>query len=69
MFKTVKVKSSAIKTVSYNPESRILRIEFTQGREYDYPDVPEIEFKNLIGAESVGKYYNQHIKSYSIVNR
>ena len=69
MFKTVPVKSSAIKTVSYNPESRVLRIEFTQGREYDYPDVPEIEFVNLVGAESVGRYYNQHIKSYSVVKR
>lgn len=69
MFKTVPVKSSAIKTVSYNPESRILRIEFTQGREYDYPDVPETEFVNLVSAASVGKYYNQHIKSYSVVKR
>lgn len=66
MFIKVKVNSSAINNVSYDADTRMLRLEFKQGREYDYPDVPENEFHNLVNAESVGKYYNAHIKQYAV---
>ena len=65
MFTKVKVNSSAIENVSYDKTNHILRLEFKQGVEYDYPEVPEVEFKNLIGAASVGKYFNNNIKKYS----
>lgn len=63
---TIKVKSSAIDHVSYDNQTHILRIGFARGAEYDYPDVPEHEFKNLVGAPSVGQYFNQHIKQYAV---
>ena len=66
MFMTVKVNSSAISEVSYDKETQILRIQFVRGAEYDYPNVPEYVFHNLVSAPSVGKYFNQHIKSYSV---
>lgn len=65
MFKEVKVKSSAISTVSYDPETQVLRIQFARGAEYDYPNIPETEFRNLVSAPSVGRYYNNHIKIYT----
>lgn len=65
MFKTVKVNSSAISSVSYDKETHTLRIQFVRGAEYDYPDVPEIEFHKLISAPSVGKYFNTTIKHYA----
>lgn len=67
MFKTVKVNSTAISKVSYDPDTRVLRIQFIQGAEYDYPEVPEVEFEKLISAPSVGKYFNSTIKHYSAV--
>lgn len=60
------VKSSAIQKISYNTDSKILSVTFQQGATYDYPSVPELEFHNLINAESVGKYFNKYIKPYSI---
>lgn len=66
MFKTVKVNSSAISQVSYDNETHILRIQFVRGAEYDYPEVPEVEFEKLISAPSVGKYYNTTIKHYAV---
>lgn len=65
MFVKVKVESSAIKNVSYDEQERVLRLEFTSGGEYDYPEVPKYEFINLTNAPSVGKYYNTNIKKYS----
>ena len=65
MFEKISVSSSAINSASYDKETQTLRIEFKQGREYEYPNVPEYEFRNLVSAPSVGKYYNQHIKQYS----
>lgn len=66
MFKTIKVNSSAISSVSYDEETRTLRIQFVRGAEYDYPEVPEVEFRKLVSAPSVGKYYNSHIKQYAV---
>ena len=39
-----------------------LEIEFTSSSVYQYFDVPEVEYRNLISAESIGKYFNQNIK-------
>ena len=66
MFEKVSVDSSAISAVSYDKETKVLRIQFVRGAEYDYPNVPEIEFKNLVSAPSVGKYFNQYIKPYAV---
>lgn len=66
MFITQKVESSAINEVSYDKETKILRIQFKHGAEYDYPDVPEYEFKNLVCAPSIGRYYNTNIKKYAV---
>lgn len=66
MFIKVKVTSSAIENVSYDKDTQTLRLEFKQGTEYDYPNVPENEFNGLVKAESVGKYFNSNIKKYSV---
>ena len=59
----VVLKSTAIKAAGYDPKSRILSIKFTSGpRIYEYPEVPEYIFRNLIAAASAGEYYNEHIK-------
>lgn len=60
------VSSSAIKKVAYNSKTKVLTIRFNNNRDYDYPDVPREEVMGLLRADSVGKYYNQHIRKYSI---
>lgn len=57
------VQSSNVASVGYDAGTLTLEVEFTNGTIYLYFDVPEVEYHNLIGAESVGKYLNQNIKN------
>jgi hypothetical protein len=56
------VKSSNIKSVGYDPEQKILEIEFKSGAVYQYEEVPEDVFQEMLVAESVGKYFNTQVK-------
>jgi len=58
------VQSSNVASIGYDPGTLTLEVEFTNGAVYHYFDVPEVEYQNLIGAESVGSYLNQNIKSH-----
>lgn len=60
--KREKVKSSALKSVGYNPDERLLETELTTKRIYEYKEVPESVYINFMKAESLGKYYNKYIK-------
>ncbi len=57
------VQSSNVASIGYDPGTLTLEVEFTNGAVYQYFDVPEVEYQNLIGAESVGSYLNQNIKN------
>jgi hypothetical protein len=39
-----------------------LEVEFRSGHIYRYPSVPEALYQALLGAASVGKYFNLHVK-------
>jgi hypothetical protein len=60
--KRTPVTSSTVASVGYDPNSMTLEIEFTSSSVYQYFDVPEAEYRNLISAESIGKFFNQNIK-------
>lgn len=62
MFTKREVKSSAIRSVGYDPDTKILSIEFNHGKVYDYLDVPEETFEEMLKAPSVGKFYNQRFR-------
>lgn len=55
--------SSSVAAVGYDAKSKTLEVEFTSGSVYRYFDVPESEYRGLLGADSVGRYLNQSIKS------
>ncbi len=57
------VKSTEIHSVGYDPVSKILEIEFNSGGIYQYFEVPEHLYTELMGASSHGTYFNQHIKN------
>lgn len=63
--KWVEVKSSNIKQIKYNPESRMLLIQFHSGGIYSYTPVTEEGYQELLKAESHGEYFAKHIKSNS----
>lgn len=65
------VRSGTISSIGYNPESRILEIEFTEGGIYHYYKVPFSEYQGIMSARSHGRYFTSHIRdmySYEKVN-
>ncbi|MCA7000041.1 KTSC domain-containing protein [Dickeya solani] len=58
------VVSSNISSVGYDSDDLVLEIEFNNGAIYQYFDVPENVFQELINAGSVGGYLASHIKGH-----
>jgi len=58
----VHVNSSAMQAVGYDPETRLMKIQFTSGNVYDFCGVPEHVYAGLMSAFSKGTYYNDYIK-------
>lgn len=58
----IRVNSSAIIAVGYDPQTRRMKIRFSQGDTYDFCRVPEHIFQELLHSRSKGTYYNDHIR-------
>ncbi len=56
MAKLIPVESSMIQAVGYDPKTRILEVVFNSGRTYCYEDVPPKVHKELMAADSKGRY-------------
>ena len=58
------VESSQVKAVGYDDASKTLAVAFTRGAGavYHYPNVEPKTHQAFIGAESIGKFFGQHIK-------
>lgn len=64
------VESSNIVSIGYDSDNETLEIEFLNGSIYQYYDVPEYVFQELMSASSHGSYLAANIKgtySYSKV--
>jgi len=59
--KSVQLKSSNVTKASYTEEGNLL-IEFKNGEEYLYFDVPFEVYTELVNAQSAGKFMNEAIK-------
>lgn len=57
------VQSSNIAEVGYEPATMTLEVAFHNGTIYQYFDVPEALYQELIHAESVGTFLNAQIKN------
>lgn len=58
-----RVKSSNINSVGYDQEQSILEVEFKSGAVYQYEGVTAEQHSDMLAAESVGKYFNTHIRT------
>lgn len=65
----IPVESSFIASVGYDTSSNLLRINFSTGGTYDYFDVPAYIYRNFTKADSLGSYFNEHIKNVYIYER
>ena len=58
------VSSSNIASVGYDAESSTLEVEFNNGSLYQYFDVSENVFHELLSASSVGSYFANNVKGH-----
>ena len=63
MKQKIEVVSSQMKMVEYDTETNTLIITFTKGARYEYKDVPNKVFLELIEADSIGSYFIKEIKT------
>jgi len=56
------VTSSNLRSVGYDAQTSTLEVEFHHGAVYQYFEVPESRFTELLAAASKGSYFNDHIK-------
>lgn len=58
----IRVRSSAILAVGYDPGAQQMRIQFHEGHTYTFCRVPKSIFDGLLAAGSKGRYYDQNIR-------
>ncbi len=58
----IPVRSSNIRSIGYDEASGTLEVEFHNGSIYQYYEVPEIVYRNLMHASSKGSYLHRHIR-------
>ena len=58
------VTSTNIRSIGYDSQSAVLEVEFTSGDVYQYFDVPEHLYNNLLQAASPGQFLNINIIQY-----
>ncbi|MDJ0581645.1 lysine--tRNA ligase [Crocosphaera sp.] len=61
-FPLLKNQSVAIKSFDYDADTKILRVEFTNGSVYQYHDIPKAVYEELEKSPSKGQYFNTEIK-------
>jgi hypothetical protein len=60
--KWVGVQSSAMAAVAYDYETHTLFVLFTNGKIYPYAGVGKSLYERLLTADSIGRYFLEHIK-------
>lgn len=56
------VSSSNLASIGYDAENEILEVEFNHGGIYQYFDVPESVYIELMNASSHGQYFDRNVK-------
>jgi hypothetical protein len=58
----MKVQSSAIAEIDYDPDQQALTVEFTAGGRHRYAEVPAEIHEQLLASSSVGRAFHTLIK-------
>jgi hypothetical protein len=58
----VRVYSSAISAIGYDPETRRMKVRFITGVTYDFCRVPPDVVDRFMKSPSKGGFYNSHIR-------
>lgn len=57
------VQSSNVVSVGYDEATQTLEVEFKDGAVYQYYNVPQSMYSQLMASSSIGKFLNQYIKN------
>lgn len=57
------VTSSDLAEVGYDRDTMTLEVEFHNGAIYQYFDVPDAVYQELMGAASKGRFFNANVKN------
>ena len=57
------VSSSMIQEIGFDKEKEILEVEFNTGNIFQYEDVPEEIYDDLMEGVSIGKTFNELIRN------
>jgi len=58
----IRVRSTAITAIGYDPASQSMKVTFQQGHTYDFCRVPAHIYEGFMRSASKGSYYNAYIK-------
>jgi hypothetical protein len=56
------VASSSISEIGFDAATSTLEVLFANGRVYEYYDVPERVFQDLLAAASVGQFFQTEVR-------
>jgi KTSC domain len=59
-----RVDSSVIAGIGYDEATGVLEVKFRSGSIYDYFGVPAATIRELLTADSLGKYFNEQIRGH-----
>jgi KTSC domain-containing protein len=57
-----KVKSKLVASIGYSPAEKICEVELVGGKVYRYSPMEPEEYREFIGADSVGKHFLAKVK-------
>jgi hypothetical protein len=58
------VDSTTLAWVGYSPDHGVLELGFRTGKVYAYFEVPLQTYRELLLADSKGRYFNRHIRNH-----
>jgi len=57
------VNSSNIARIGFDSQLNKLVVQFKTGKYYEYENVPENLYLNMVNSQSIGKYFNTYIRN------
>ena len=60
----IRVTSTSIISVGYDPDTKTLELEFVNGNTYQYFDVSRSIYEALMAADSKGAFVNTRVKDH-----
>jgi len=61
-FRGITLESRTVASAGYDDPSATMEVEFVEGRVYRYFVVPRSVFDALLTADSVGRFFQEHIR-------